>query len=154
MAEVRISKEVQFDAGHRVPNHASKCKNPHGHRYRVIVHCVGPIIDDPEHEDDGMLVDFGKLKTMMTELIHDRFDHGFIVGPTDEISNIMFEAAADEGVEFKRIMFPYVPTAENIAKFCYEVMYYNARAEFGDYLRVLQVEVWETPTSQAVYPHV
>ena len=52
---VRISKEVQFDAGHRVPNHASKCKNPHGHRYRVVVHCAGEIIDDPEHESDGML---------------------------------------------------------------------------------------------------
>ncbi|MED5305895.1 MAG: 6-carboxytetrahydropterin synthase, partial [Candidatus Thermoplasmatota archaeon] len=30
----RIRRWVETDTGHRVPNHKSKCRNMHGHRYR------------------------------------------------------------------------------------------------------------------------
>jgi 6-pyruvoyltetrahydropterin/6-carboxytetrahydropterin synthase len=151
--DVRISKEVQFDAGHRVPNHTSKCKNPHGHRYRLIAHCEGRIIDDPNHPEDGMLVDFGRLKALLNEF-HDIFDHGFIIGPNDLVLAVAFAAASRqmEGEPFKVIDFPYVPTAENIARWVYDELHVMVADTFGESLWLSQVEVWETPTSQAVYP--
>lgn len=57
--QASVSKDVQFDAGHRVPSHASKCRNPHGHRYRVVAYCVGDVVEDGGSADDGMVVDFG-----------------------------------------------------------------------------------------------
>ena len=65
----KISKEIEFDAGHRVPKHDGKCRSPHGHRYRVRVTCKGYVIEDPNSSDNGMLVDFGRLKGIMTEKI-------------------------------------------------------------------------------------
>ena len=71
-----ISKEIQFDAGHRVPLHTSKCKNPHGHRYRVVAFLEGELITSgPE---TGMVRDFSHVKQALTEFVHDVFDHGFV----------------------------------------------------------------------------
>jgi 6-pyruvoyltetrahydropterin/6-carboxytetrahydropterin synthase len=39
-----VTKIVEWDMGHRVPNHKSKCRNPHGHRYRLEVTIGGPLI--------------------------------------------------------------------------------------------------------------
>src|SRR5205807_10587772 len=96
-----ISKEIEFDAGHRVPMHQSKCTNPHGHRYRVKVTCTGCIINDHSRADDGMLIDFGELLKFMEILIHDQLDHGFIIAPNDAELR-----AAFGGSEWKVIEFP------------------------------------------------
>src|SRR5262245_56527683 len=79
VARYYISKEVQFDAGHRVPNHDSKCRNPHGHRYRVEAWLTGDLVTTPGAPDEGMLMDFGALKKILMREIHDKLDHGFIV---------------------------------------------------------------------------
>src|SRR3954470_23184406 len=77
-----ITKEIEFDAGHRVPLHASKCKNPHGHRYRVVAHIVGELIT--EGPESGMVRDFSIVKQALTENVHDKYDHGFIAHESDE----------------------------------------------------------------------
>lgn len=148
MVYARISKEVEFDAGHRVPSHGSKCRNPHGHRYRVQVHCTGPIIDDPGSPDDGMLVDFGDLKGLMTALIHDPLDHAMIVWEAD---GELQDALDGHGWDVR--IFPYVPTAENIARWCFEQLDGPIRDRFRDGLTLDEVAVWETPTSVAYYSH-
>ena len=144
-----ISKEIQFDAGHRVPNHTSKCCNPHGHRYRIVVHCRGYIVQDAKASDDGMLIDFGALKVMLSDLIHDPLDHGFIVYRHDFICLTMFEAVSPQ--QFKLVVFPYVPTAENIARWCWDELTGPISKHFRENLELESIECWETPTSQAVY---
>lgn len=146
MPTARISKEVEFDAGHRVPTHGSKCRSPHGHRYRVRATCAGPIVDDPGAEDDGMLVDFGDLKVLMTTEIHDRFDHAMIVWFADQM---LADAMARDG--WKIAFLPYVPTAENLARWCYETLAPAVAARFRDGLRLVEIAVWETPTSVAYF---
>lgn len=142
----RISKEIQFDAGHRVPNHKSKCRNPHGHRYKVVVHCVGSIIETPGVSDEGMLIDFSDLKVMMETKVHDVLDHGFIVYVKDDV---MLESIM--GREWNVTVFPYIPTAENIARWIYEQLEPAINNRFTNELILDQVEVWETPTSCAYY---
>lgn len=150
---VTISKEVEFDAGHRVPNHKSKCRNPHGHRYRVCVHATGTIVEEPGASDEGMLIDFSDLKTLLTKKVHDVLDHGFIVYKDDHDLLSCFEVNAD-GEAFdcwKIIIFPYVPTAENIARWVWEELYFDMEDHFRGNLRLKCIEIWETPTSRAYY---
>ena len=85
MTTIAISKEIEFDAGHRVPMHLSKCVNPHGHRYRVRVTCVGEIVTDPSDPEVGMLTDFSALKEYLTVHVHDVLDHAMIIHRDDTV---------------------------------------------------------------------
>ena len=143
-----ISKEIEFDLGHRVSTHGSKCRNPHGHRYKVRVTCEGDIINDPSRPDHGMLIDFGNLKTIMNKRIHDVLDHGFCVWENDHVVRNMMEDEA-HGQGWNYIVFPYIPTAENIARWSWEEIKDDIEVEFGKDLRLYEVAVWETPTSVA-----
>lgn len=144
-----VSKEVEFDAGHRVPNHKSKCRNPHGHRYRLRVTISGDLVTTPGASDEGMLADFGDLKTIMTEMVHDVLDHGFIAYENDVAVIHMFDElqiVADES--FKIIYVSFIPTAENLAEWCwYQLKPLVENMGFRMHL----VELWETPTSLATY---
>lgn len=146
MTLIAISKEVEFDAGHRVPNHVSKCRNPHGHRYRVRVICQGPIITDPSSPEFGMLTDFGALKGYMTELIHDELDHAFMVHEDDHDMR-----AALGGYDWKVVVMDRVPTAENLARWSWDRLAPVLTDRYGDLLALAEVAVWETPTSVAYY---
>lgn len=144
---VRISKEVEWDAGHRVPAHASKCKHPHGHRYKLRATCVGHIVTEKDAPDEGMLIDFSHLKKFMMEEVHDVLDHGFIVHEGDSVMRAAL--SADSG--WNIIVFPTVPTAENIAVWCWEKLEPLIRKHFRGNLVLEEVAVWETPTSVAYY---
>lgn len=151
--EITISKEIQFDAGHRVPNHGGQCRNPHGHRYRVEAMCSGRIIDRPGDPAEGMLVDFKDLKTLLTEHVHDVLDHGFIVYNDDHRMIKMLENDADQNPNdlFKVIVFPYIPTAENIARWIWGELVDRIETQYTSDLWLSCVKVWETPTSMAMY---
>jgi 6-pyruvoyltetrahydropterin/6-carboxytetrahydropterin synthase len=148
-----VSKEIEFDAGHRVPNHSSKCRNPHGHRYRVRVSISGDLVTEPGSSSEGMLADFGDLKQLLMDRVHDVYDHGFVIYAGDEIMKRVFAVAAKDAremaeLEFKVIVVPWIPTAENFARSIYnDVAIHVAKMGF----KVYQVEVFETPTSRAVY---
>lgn len=133
-----ISKEIQFDAGHRVPLHASKCKNPHGHRYRVVAHINGELIT--EGPESGMVRDFSTVKELLTKFVHDVYDHGFIIHVED---TKMLNALQRYG--WKVIIVPFIPTAECLAKAIFETLVENGLENLE------KIEVWETPTSCAVY---
>jgi len=134
-----ISKEIEFDAGHRVPLHASKCKNPHGHRYRVVARLVGDLITSgPE---SGMVRDFSIVKEALTTLVHDKYDHAFIVHEADDdLRHVLWKN------DWKHVVVPFYPTAECLAKAIYD--------DLKDALLpsvLYAIEVWETPTSMASY---
>lgn len=139
---VTVSKEVQFDAGHRVPNHVSKCRHPHGHRYRVRVHCEGPVNTNPDDPEFGMVVDFGIIGEALRH-VHDAWDHTMLVAHTD------FELReALAGHDWAVVVLPFVPTAENLARDIHDRV--ADELETTD-LHVTRVDVWETPTSLATY---
>jgi 6-pyruvoyltetrahydropterin/6-carboxytetrahydropterin synthase len=149
-----VSKEVEFDAGHRVPGHKSKCRNPHGHRYRLQVTIAGDLVTTPGASDEGMLADFGDLKTLMTEKVHDVLDHGFIVYEGDDVMGQMFNLHRGKQMgsnKFKVIVVPFVPTAENLARWCYEQLEASVNLMGFD---LAQIKLWETPTSLATYARV
>lgn len=135
-----ISKEVEFDAGHRVPLHASKCRNPHGHRYRVRATIAGEVqADGPEQ---GMLKDFSFLKHLLTTLIHDDWDHAFLCAASDPLAGVLRGVDAD----WRVVVLPTVPTAENLAQLVFDRLAPDVEAT--GYV-LTEVAVWETPTSVA-----
>ena len=130
-AEACITKWIEFDAGHRVATHDGKCRNLHGHRYRVGVTVQGPI------PQDGMVVDFGILGAVLREHVHDRFDHVFIYDQNDHA----VEHVLSEG-PWRGAPVPGPPTAENLAVWIADTV----RSHMPRF-PVVRVEVYETPNS-------
>jgi hypothetical protein len=60
LMETRIYKEVSFDASHRLLHYEGKCRNLHGHRWRVEVWLAGEI-----DERTGILVDFNVIRDVI-----------------------------------------------------------------------------------------
>lgn len=138
-----ITKRIEFDAGHRVPDHASKCKNPHGHRYALEVEVYGEVIDEPGNPANGMVIDFAALKAVMVEQVDDLWDHAFIVAD-DDVD--LREFLCSRG--WKVDVLPCVPTAENLVRIATLRLLPRLRAEG---IRLLRVQLWETPTCSATY---
>ena len=146
MTTISISKEIEFDAGHRVPMHLSKCVNPHGHRYKVRVTCVGEIVTDPSDPEVGMLTDFSALKEYLTVHVHDVLDHAMIIHRDDTVF-----LTAMSGHGWRVVEFPYVPTAENLSRWIWEQLEGLLVTRYGNRLRMAEIAVWETPTSVAYH---
>ena len=59
---MRITRRLEFDAGHRIPDHASQCRHLHGHRYALEVTLSGEIIKADGLAVNGMVMDFADVK--------------------------------------------------------------------------------------------
>lgn len=137
-----ITRRIEFDAGHRIPNHASKCRNVHGHRYVLEVTVAGPVIGTKGASDEGMVVDFSVLKELMVQLVADPWDHAFLVYWQDKA----MLAALYHLPATKFVSFTSVPTAENLASAAFGLLQ-QPLAEKG--LTLQQVRLFETPNSWA-----
>jgi 6-pyruvoyl tetrahydropterin synthase/QueD family protein len=62
-----ITRKLEFDAGHRIPDHKSQCRNLHGHRYTLEITLVGAVIDVEGSSDNGMIMDFSDIKSIAKE---------------------------------------------------------------------------------------
>ena len=137
-----VTRHVELDAGHRVPDHDSKCRNPHGHRYRVEVSVTGDVIDERGNAQDGMVLDFGKLALALAVVVHDPVDHGFLVAEYDtEMLN-----ALDSLTYAKIILLDFPPTAERLAAW-WGAALAKELAPAG--IAIHEVVVWETAKCSA-----
>ena len=141
-----VTKFIEIDMGHRVPNHKSKCKNLHGHRYKIEVGVDDKIICEKGTSDEGMVIDFGDLKEIMMDNIDKNFDHGFVIYNGDQFLE-MFGNLKNK-YEQKIIIVDFIPTAENLAKHWFELI--KPKLEERK-IKIKHVKVWETPTSTATY---
>ena len=122
---VLVSKEFTFDAAHHLHCYEGKCKNLHGHTYRVIFGLSGFV------DERGLMMDFGDIKEIWKNEIEIFLDHKYL----------------------NETLPPMNTTAENMVVWIYEKMaeallqeerqqqYSGARVEF--------VRLFETPTSYA-----
>jgi 6-pyruvoyltetrahydropterin/6-carboxytetrahydropterin synthase len=65
----RVTCSFTFEAAHRLEWHPGKCRNPHGHSYRLEVTVSGPL------DDNGVVIDFDRLNELVEEVVIDRWDH-------------------------------------------------------------------------------
>lgn len=149
-----ISKSIEIDAGHRVPFHASQCRNLHGHRYRVTALIGAPdlVPAATRQPDAGMVLDFGVVKRVLMQVVHETADHRLLLWDQDPLvtSGPFQDALATVMIAGDVVLLPCIPTAEELAA-------YWGR-QIDEVLRLaeprvtlLQVAVRETPTSTAVW---
>ncbi|MEA3379091.1 MAG: 6-carboxytetrahydropterin synthase QueD [Nanoarchaeota archaeon] len=68
-----VVKEFTFDAAHKLINYDGKCKNLHGHTYKIRISIKGQV-----NKESGFLMDFGDVKKIVKENVIDIFDHSYI----------------------------------------------------------------------------
>jgi 6-pyruvoyltetrahydropterin/6-carboxytetrahydropterin synthase len=78
MGNIRITKEFSFETGHALYGYDGKCRNVHGHSYKLAVTVIGKPISDTNNVKFGMVIDFGDLKKIVKEEIVDVFDHATV----------------------------------------------------------------------------
>lgn len=78
MSNIRITKQFSFETGHALYGYDGKCKNVHGHSYRLDVTVIGMPISDNSNVKFGMVIDFGDLKQIVKEEVVDVFDHATV----------------------------------------------------------------------------
>ena len=148
MMTTSIRRWVETDTGHRVPNHNSKCKHMHGHRYRWEAEVEGDVVTEQGVSEEGMLIDFSDVSKILNEKIHDVVDHAFIVYENDEEA---LAALTIMGDGHRTVTVPFIPTAENLAKWAFEQVSPYIETAYGNYLRLAAFHVRETPKSWATW---
>jgi len=120
---VTISKSFTFDASHHLHCYEGKCKNLHGHTYRVTLTVSGYL------NDVGLVIDFSELKAIWKSKIEIYLDHQYL---NETLPNMN-------------------TTAENIVVWLYEQWQKALETRAGDQsdLRVESVRLYETQTSFA-----
>ncbi len=142
---MRITRRLEFDAGHRIPNHQSQCRHVHGHRYALEVTLVGGVIDAHDRPDDGMVMDFSEVKAIAKRHVVDLWDHAFLVWRGDR-GVVDFLAGLPD---HKTVVLERVPTAENLARLAFAILDPLYRDSYGNHLRLDQVRLYETPNCWA-----
>lgn len=136
-----ITKEVRFEAGHRLMNHDAKCWNLHGHNYRVVVHLTAEQI----HPETGMVMDFSHIKSRVKTWLDEKWDHGMVLNEQDgDTVNFC------RNHQYKVATVPGEPTAEFMAEYLYKEFCHLWGWDRGA-VKLTAVEVHETPGSSAIY---
>jgi|TARA_B100000287_G_scaffold432305_1_gene491308 6-pyruvoyltetrahydropterin/6-carboxytetrahydropterin synthase len=144
----RIRRWVETDTGHRVPNHKSKCRHMHGHRYRWEAELEGDVVAVSGVSEEGMLMDFSDVSKILVEHIHDIVDHSFVVFEGDEQA---LAALSEMGEGHRTVVVAFVPTAENLARWAFHQVEPHIRSSYGNSLRLRAFHVRETPKSWATW---
>ncbi|MBB6444212.1 6-carboxytetrahydropterin synthase QueD [Bacillus benzoevorans] len=122
---VLVSKEFTFDAAHHLHCYEGKCKNLHGHTYKVVLGLSGFV------DERGITIDFAEIKEIWKTDIEIYLDHRYL----------------------NETLPPMNTTAENIVVWIYEQMNKALQKEDKQKqengIRVEFVRLYETPTSYA-----
>ena len=111
MSKIRITKQFTFETGHALYGYDGKCKNVHGHSYKLSVTVIGSPISDVNNVKYGMVIDFTDLKKIVKEEVVDQFDHATVFNQnTPHIELAKELKSRDHHV----ILVDYQPTSENM----------------------------------------
>ncbi len=140
-----ITKRLEFDAGHRIPDHKGQCWNVHGHRYVLEVTLVGEPVNRPGASDHGMLMDFSDVTRLAREHLVDAWDHAFLVFEGDDAVRHLLAVIPNH----KTVVLDRVPTVENLAAIAFELLRRVYDARFGNGLSLKRIRLFETPNCWA-----
>lgn len=134
MPEVSVTRRAHFNAAHRLHNPARSaewneatfgaCNNPnyHGHNYELEVTVTGAV-----SADTGFVIDIATLSRVIDQYVVALLDHQNL--------NLDVSWFADR-----------IPTAENIAIYCWERLVERMPAG-----RLANIRLWETPRNYVDY---
>jgi len=131
---MKIAKEFRWEMGHRLPEHFGKCKNIHGHSYKMLVELEGDLL---EH---GMIMDYYDLEKIIEPLV-EKFDHAFLAYENDkELIEFL------EKLKSKKVVVNFQSTVENITKhFLREI----TKQKLPSNVKKVKIRICETPDDYA-----
>jgi 6-pyruvoyltetrahydropterin/6-carboxytetrahydropterin synthase len=133
-----IMRQIRFCAGHRLLGHEGACANFHGHNYLAEIEVAGD-----KQDNVGRVIDFSDLKRRCKGWIDEHWDHSFLLWDQDDNA-----IAAIKAVKPSRLfLLPYNPTAENMAKYLFEVA--CPKLLEGTGVKAIAVRIWESDQSFA-----
>ncbi len=100
-----IYKEFRFEAAHILPHHDGKCRRLHGHSWLGRVYVQGDRLQTSGPQQ-GMVMDFGQITTILEPLVENYLDHYYLnestglENPTSEaIAAWVYEKLSQAGLE-------------------------------------------------------
>lgn len=142
---MQITRRLEFDAGHRIPDHKSQCRHLHGHRYAIEITLSGKVIEAAGQSENGMVMDFSDVKNLAKAHLVDAWDHAFLACRSDKAVVDFLTSLPGH----KTILLDCVPTAENLAAVAFATLAPIYRDTFGNQLRLERVRIYETPNCWA-----
>ena len=133
---LRLTKEFEFQMAHALSGYDGKCRNIHGHNYRLQVTVEGQPIANPDDAKNGMVIDFGDIKRIVSQYIVEPFDHAFVVSEGSPFASV-------EGTKLSVV--PFQPTSENLLLHFASLL----AGRFPAGVRLHSLRLWETTTSCA-----
>ncbi|MCD4793246.1 MAG: 6-carboxytetrahydropterin synthase [Bacteroidales bacterium] len=141
MNKIRVTKQFNFEAAHALWNYDGKCKNIHGHTYKLFVTVLGMPVNNTEDPKHGMVIDFGDLKKIVKTNIVDVFDHAVILN-----KNAPYKSFINAPEMFERfIKTDYQPTCENMVTNFADIV----KKHLPENIELFSVRLYETETSFA-----
>ena len=142
MGKIRITKQFTFETGHALYGYDGKCRNVHGHSYKLSVTVIGSPISDIDNVKFGMVIDFGDLKKIVKEEIVNIFDHATVFNKNTPHVELAKELE-DRGHNV--LLVDYQPTSEMmVIDFAKKI---NSR--LPDNIKLHSLRLRETDTSYA-----
>jgi len=142
---MRITRRLEFDAGHRIPAHGHQCRHLHGHRYAIEATVSGAVVAEENAPDQGMVIDFGGLKTLLHDTVVAPWDHAFLAYGKDRA--VLDFLATLPG--HKTVTFTQPPTVEHLAHTAFGLLATALQAAHGERVRLERVRLCETPNCWA-----
>jgi 6-pyruvoyltetrahydropterin/6-carboxytetrahydropterin synthase len=142
MSKIRITKQFSFETGHALYGYDGKCKNVHGHSYKLSVTVIGTPITDRNNVKFGMVIDFTDLKNIVKEEIVDLFDHATVFNQTTPHIELAHELQ-QRGHHV--ILVDYQPTSENMVISFSE----KIKKRLPENIKLFSLKLQETETSFA-----
>ena len=140
MDKVRLTKIFYFETAHALFGYDGKCKNIHGHSYKFHVTIEGNAIEDNANPKNGMVLDFGILKSIVNEEIINEIDHAILLNANSPHKNLG-EKLMEEN--HKVILVNYQPTCENMI-----IDFRNRiQAKLPAHVNLVRLVLYETETS-------
>ncbi|CAM4104209.1 6-pyruvoyl trahydropterin synthase family protein [Gillisia limnaea] len=142
MSTIRITKQFSFETGHALYGYDGKCKNVHGHSYKLSVTVIGNPITDKTNVKYGMVIDFGDLKKIVKSEIVDRFDHATVFNKNTPHIELAKEL---EKRDHNVILVEYQPTSENMVVDFSE----KIKSRLPNHIKLHSLKLQETESSFA-----
>lgn len=142
---VKITRRLEFDAGHRIPDHKSQCRHLHGHRYVVEISLTGQVLSLPGESSNGMVMDFSEVKEIAENILIKEWDHAFLVYEGDELVRNFLDSLPGH----KTVVLDCIPTAENLARLAFRRLASAYVSRYGNHLFLSHLRLFETPNCWA-----
>jgi 6-pyruvoyltetrahydropterin/6-carboxytetrahydropterin synthase len=140
-----ITRKLEFDAGHRIPDHKSQCRNLHGHRYTLEITLAGAVIQEEGSSDHGMIMDFSDVKAIAKQQLVDVWDHAFLAYAKDSAVLSFLDSLPGH----KTVVIDCIPTVENLARVAFDILKAAYHDRYGTGLRLSRLVLHETPNCWA-----